>query len=125
RSCGTLVWGRFRTLRRRICLMDTNIFWLRQEIRFMRFICSKTVCAAALLGAVLAQPPAPGGRGGRGPQGPQVVSPEVLPDHRITFRILAPQAESVSIRGSDIPSLAGPQATPPTFTKGENGVWEA
>jgi enterochelin esterase-like enzyme len=84
-----------------------------------------TVCAAVLLSAVAAQPPAPGGRGGRGPQGPQVVSPEVLPDHHITFRILAPQAETVSIRGGDIPSLAGPQATPPTFTKGENGVWEA
>jgi enterochelin esterase family protein len=54
-----------------------------------------------------------------------VVSPEVLPDHRVTFRILAPQAENVSLRGSDIPSMAGQQASPPTFTKGENGVWEA
>src|ERR1051326_7444666 len=62
-----------------------------------------TLCAAALVCSIAAQPPtpsAPGGRGGgRGPQGPQVVSPEVLPDHRVTFRILAPQ--------------------------GENGVWEA
>src|ERR1051326_1084268 len=88
-----------------------------------------TLCAAALVCSIAAQPPtpsAPGGRGGgRGPQGPQVVSPEVLPDHRVTFRILAPQAENVSLRGSDIPSMAGQQASPPTFTKGENGVWEA
>lgn len=81
--------------------------------------------AALLLFPVAAQPPAPGGRGGRGPQGPQVVSPEILPDHRITFRILAPKADTVSIRGSDIPSLAGQQAIPPTFTKDDNGVWEA
>lgn len=73
------------------------------------------ICTAALLCPLAAQ---------RGPQGPQVVSPEVLPDHHITFRLLAPQAETVGIRGSDIPSLAGPQATPLTFTKGDNGVWE-
>lgn len=86
---------------------------------------ARIVCAAALLCAIAAQPPAPAGRGGRGPQGPQVVSPEVLPDRRITFRILAPQAETVSIRGGDIPSLAGQHPSPPTFTKGDDGIWEA
>ncbi len=55
-------------------------------------------------------------------QGPVVNSPEVLPDGRIVFRILAPRAESVSLQASDIPDLArgGPQ-----FAKAENGVWEA
>jgi len=71
--------------------------------------------------------PAAGGRG-RGPQGPQVKSPEVLPDHRVTFRILAPKADTVGIRGGDIPQLAGGRggpAAPLEFTKAENGVWEA
>ena len=82
-----------------------------------------------------APPAAQPGRGmaGRGPQGPQVVSPEVLPDRRIAFRIVAPQAQSVRLTGSDIPALAGPGrgATAPSgpppgqMTKDENGVWEA
>lgn len=75
-----------------------------------------------------AQPPAQPGaaaRGGRGPQGPVVVSPEVLPDRRIVFRILAPQAENVRLQGGDM--TAGlPKGGPglPPMTKGENGVWE-
>jgi enterochelin esterase family protein len=52
--------------------------------------------------------------------GPQVVSPEVGPDRKVTFRVLAPNAESVRLTGSDIPGLG--QGTP--LTKGENGVWE-
>jgi len=84
--------------------------------------------AVVQCGAAFAQGPAAAGRG-RG-QGPVVVSPEVLPDHRVTFRILAPQAETVGLRGGDIPQLAGggrgaPPNPGPTFTKGENGVWEA
>jgi enterochelin esterase-like enzyme len=71
--------------------------------------------------APAAQPPAQPGRGGRGPQGPQVVSPEVQPDHRVTFRILAPQADEVRLAGSDIPGNG--RGAP--MTKGENGVWEA
>ncbi len=56
------------------------------------------------------------------PRPPAVNSPEVLPDGRIVFRILAPKAESVGLQASDILGLArgGPQ-----FVKGENGVWEA
>lgn len=75
----------------------------------------------AMLPLAVAQPPAPG-RGGRGPQGPQVVSPEVEADHHIVFRILAPQAETVTLRAGDLQGL--PQGGP-QFTKGENGVWEA
>src|ERR1700692_3214532 len=99
---------------------------------------SRILIAASFTGFVFAQqtatltPPAAvaAGRAGRGPQGPVVVSPEVLPDHRVTFRILAPQAETVGLRGGDIPALAGggrgaPPNPGPPFTKGDNGVWEA
>ncbi len=89
-----------------------------------------TTVSVALFAAAQAPAPAPapGGRG-RGPQGPVVVSPEVLPDHRVTFRILAPDATTVGLRGGDIPQFAGGgRGTPPPpaleFKKGENGVWE-
>jgi enterochelin esterase family protein len=66
-----------------------------------------------------AQPGQPG-RGGRGPQAPQFVSPEVLPDHHVVFRIYAPQAQAIKLSGSDIPGNG--QGAP--MTKAENGVWE-
>jgi len=77
------------------------------------------------LATVLAQAPPPaaaqGGRGGgRGPAVPQVTSPEVTADQKITFRIAAPQAQSVRMSASDIPNI-GPGA----LTKKDNGVWEA
>ena len=53
--------------------------------------------------------------------GPVVVSPEVLPDRRVTFRILAPKADSVGLQASDI---AGLERGGAQFVKGENGVWE-
>jgi enterochelin esterase family protein len=54
------------------------------------------------------------------PQPPQVTSPEVSADRRITFRILAPQADKVRLSAGDIPGM-GPGKD---MTKGENGVWE-
>lgn len=55
-----------------------------------------------------------------GGQGPQVASPEVAADRHVTFRILAPKAESVLLAGSDIPDLGqGAQ-----MKKDSNGVWE-
>lgn len=47
----------------------------------------------------------------------RIVSPEVLSDHRITFRISAPKAGEVVLRFSE----GGPQTHP--MTKGEDGVW--
>src|SRR5579863_2916266 len=47
----------------------------------------------------------------------RVVSPEVLPDHRITFRISAPKAMEVLLRFGD----ANPTSYP--MTKGGDGVW--
>jgi enterochelin esterase-like enzyme len=92
-------------------------------------------------------PAASGARGGmRG--GPQVVSPQIEPDGRVTFRILAANATAVTvggdINGSLVPDPAAVPAAAPaagapagagqragfpgmtpavTMTKGENGVW--
>ncbi|HTD88461.1 MAG TPA: alpha/beta hydrolase-fold protein [Candidatus Binatia bacterium] len=57
---------------------------------------------------------------GRGPQAPQVVSPEVHPDRRVTFRVLATNAQSVRLSAGDIQGN-GRNAE---LTKGTNGVWE-
>jgi enterochelin esterase-like enzyme len=88
-----------------------------------------TVALASVLMAQQAPPanaspaqPAQAGRGGRGPQGPQVTSPEVTPDRHIVFRILAPQAATVTLDAGDIPA---PIRQGVEFKKGENGVWEA
>jgi enterochelin esterase family protein len=54
------------------------------------------------------------------PAGPQVVSPEVGRDRRITFRVLAPQAQTVRLNATDIPGN-GPAAA---MTKGDTGIWE-
>jgi len=52
---------------------------------------------------------------------PAVNSPEVLQDGRVVFRILAPEADSVGLQGSDIPGL---MQNAPKFTRNEEGVWE-
>src|SRR5439155_10331219 len=70
-------------------------------------------------GRSAAQPPAPAGRSaapGGGPGAPVVVSPEVLPDRRVTFRFYAPQAREVSMYFE----FGGNR-----FDKRENGIWEA
>ena len=54
---------------------------------------------------------------GRGPQGPRVVSPEILSDNRVTFRLLAPQAADVQLNG-DWPGGRGTK-----MTKDASGVW--
>src|SRR4051812_22606780 len=55
-------------------------------------------------------------------QGPRVVSPEITAaDKKITFRILAPKAETVKLNAGDISGLGQGGST---MTKGTNGVWE-
>jgi enterochelin esterase-like enzyme len=49
-----------------------------------------------------------------------LVSPRLLPDNRVQFSIYAPNAETVLLIGSDIPSIGWGKA----MTKQENGVWE-
>jgi enterochelin esterase-like enzyme len=61
------------------------------------------------------------GRGAQAPQPPQFTSPEILPDKRIVFRLYAPEATTVTLRGGDIPAPARANAQ---FVKGANGVWE-
>lgn len=58
----------------------------------------------------------------RGPQGLRVISPEVSAEGKITFRVLAPKAESIKLSAGDIPGQ--PQGGV-VFTKGASNVWEA
>jgi enterochelin esterase family protein len=102
---------------------------------------SVTLAYAALCGGLVAgaqsppaQPPAaPGAGRGGGRGGPAVVSPQIEADGRVTFRVLAPNATTVTV-GGDIngglaPDPAAAQAgrggVPPavTMAKGENGIW--
>lgn len=53
------------------------------------------------------------GRGG----GPNVNSTEVLPDHRVTFRIFAPKAEAVTVSGEFGVPISG------SLKKDDSGVW--
>jgi len=86
-------------------------------------------------------PPPPQAAGSAAPQAqparpPAAVSPEVLADRRVTFRIYAPDATRVFLNAGDLPpvTFTPPGATPvpqtpgspgaTVFTKGENGVWE-
>lgn len=100
--------------------------------RSATWLAALTLAALALGSFVSAQqaaaPPAAGGRGTA--QAPTVVSPEVMPDRTVVFRILAPRAQTVRVVGSDMPALAGAgrgvaASTPPPglMTKAENGVW--
>jgi len=90
----------------------------------MRMARTLSVAGTLLTGLVVAMPtfaqaPPPGGRGaGRGGP-PPVVSFEVSADRRVTFRIAAPQAQTVRLSASDIPN-AGQGA----MTKNASGVWE-
>lgn len=54
------------------------------------------------------------------PPPPQFVSPEVLPDQRVAFRIYAPQARAIRLSGSDIPGVGRDTQ----LVKGEQDVWE-
>jgi len=107
-----------------------------------------TVAAGVLATVAVAQPtptPQAAGRGGRGGgRGPAVVSPEVMSDGRVMFRIAAPKAEQVTLNAGDITILfsgggAGAitgtdiatimPATPlpqggPVFKKNDAGIWE-
>jgi enterochelin esterase family protein len=49
-----------------------------------------------------------------------VVSPDVQADRRVTFRILAPKAEAVTLSSSDLPNDT---RQPRALAKGDNGVW--
>ena len=71
--------------------------------------------AVLLLSANIAfsQQPTPG----RGPQGPRVVSPEILADKKVTFRLLAPKAGTVVLNGN------WDNGTNIQMTKDDQGIW--
>jgi enterochelin esterase family protein len=61
---------------------------------------------------------------GRGAQA-AVRSPEVLPDRRVTFRLVAPNAATVELRSpGDIPGSVGRGVAPMALSKNTEGVWE-
>ncbi len=69
----------------------------------LKFSCTALLTLLLSASAALSQqaPAQPGGgRAGRGAQGPRVVSPEILPDKRVTFRLLAPKAGEVLLNGN-------------------------
>jgi enterochelin esterase family protein len=49
-----------------------------------------------------------------------IISPEVLPDRKVTFRLWAPKASEVTVRGDWLTS-----ATPVKLDKGKDDVWSA
>jgi enterochelin esterase-like enzyme len=103
--------------------------------RSVLFITGAACCIAPLLltaqerpapAQPAAQPAAQPGRGRGGQQGPVVNSPEVFADRRVTFRVLAPNAQKVELRTpGDIPGIGGRGGTPLQFTKDDKGIWEA
>ena len=99
-----------------------------------RFAANAAVIYALSATSLWGQPPTPGGRGGRGPQ---VTSPEITTDRHVTLRLLAPNAQSVTLSAGDVPREAVASAMPTAtdgqpgqgrggvpLHKGENGVWE-
>src|SRR5262245_18837027 len=96
------------------------------EHSFLRHLPSTGLVVACLIAsasapATAAQAPAPG----RGAPGPSVTSPDVGPDRRVTFRLLAPEAQKVELRSpGDIPGISGRGVAAPQLTKNADGVWE-
>ena len=78
--------------------------------------------AAALLSAIFSTSlsPAQDAPQRRG-SGPRVVSPEVSPERKITFRVRAPKAASVRLSASDLPAVGRGV----DLTKGAEDVWES
>lgn len=62
------------------------------------------------------------------PFGGSLISPEVHPDRKVTFRVGAPKAEEVLLTGGPMllaihPEAGAAERKPIPFAKGENGVW--
>jgi enterochelin esterase family protein len=89
----------------------------------LRVFGGAAVLALACTGIAFSQQPAtaagapPQAAAGRGAQGPRVVSPEILPDKRVSFRLLAPKAGAVVLNGNWDSGLNIP------MTKDDQGIW--
>jgi enterochelin esterase family protein len=82
----------------------------------LNFLRSLVLFALALAGTTAASPFAaqePGARRGE----PALVSPEVAADHRVTFRLKAPEAKAVTVSGDFGSDLQ--------MRKGADGIWTA
>ncbi|MBZ5618641.1 MAG: esterase [Acidobacteriia bacterium] len=67
----------------------------------IRLLSGAAVIAFVCTTAVFSQPSPGQAAAGRGAaQGPRVVSPEILPDKKVTFRLLAPKAGEVLLNGN-------------------------
>ena len=85
---------------------------------------ASVVLAVGLSGMAFAQAPTPApvqapaaGQRAGAPQGPRVVSPEILPDKKVTFRLLAPKAGTVVLNGN------WEQGTSIPMNKDDQGIW--
>ena len=95
---------------------------MTQERFPLRRLMLAGLVACCAIAPLAGQPP---GQGPGAAQGPMVTSPEVAPDRHVTFRILAPTAQTVELRSpGDIPGVGGRGVAPPQLTKGADGVWE-
>lgn len=76
------------------------------------------ICAAAPAVAPAAEAPPAAPKAPIRGRGPAVVSPQILPEGRVTFRILAPKASEVSLRGDWMQGFGSEN-----LSKGDDGVW--
>jgi enterochelin esterase family protein len=83
---------------------------------------TRTLITAAALLTTLATPTFVAARQAppQGPPPPQFVSPEIMPDQKVAFRVYAPQARAIRLAASDIPGVGRETQ----LVKGEQDVWE-
>ncbi len=83
----------------------------------MKSLHLSAILFAAVLTAHLACPDA--SKAQFGPRGPRVISPEIS-EGKVSFRVLAPEAESVKLSGTDMPGVGQGM----DMAKGSEGIWE-
>jgi len=88
-------------------------------VSFSKLLKSGAIAALLCTSAAFSQQPVAPAKpaAGRGATGPRVVSPEILPDKRVTFRLLAPKAGNVVLNGN------WDQGTNIAMTKDAQGIW--
>ena len=100
----------------RICGPKTAAL-CKWESTCMKSLHLSAILFAAVLTAHLACPDA--SKAQFGPRGPRVISPEIS-EGKVSFRVLAPEAESVKLSGTDMPGVGQGM----DMAKGSEGIWE-
>lgn len=96
-----------------------------QEVSYHRYTTGLVASCLVVSPAAVAQSrPTPPIVLDRGVQPADVVSPEVLPDGRVTFRVGAPEAQSVTIGGEFVTQANAVQGPPGDLTEGPKPVIE-